>query len=191
MGEHLLSLFASGSATPIAEDLGTVPDFLRESLAARGIPGMKVLRWERDWHRDGHPFHDPAGYAEASVATTGTHDTETTAEWWDTAGADERRALLALPEMRAAGLTPDSPFSDHVRDVLLALLYGAGSRLVILPLQDVFGWRDRINVPAVVDDVNWTWRLPLPVEDLATTPTMVERAMMLAELARRSGREGF
>ena len=191
MGEHLLSLFASGSATPIAEDLGTVPDFLRVSLAARGIPGMKVLRWERDWHRDGHPFHDPTTYAEASVATTGTHDTETTAEWWDTADDAERRALLALPLIRDAGVAPDAPFSDRVRDAILTLLYRAGSRLVILPIQDIFGWRDRINVPAVVDDVNWTWRLPLPVDDLATRPAMVERARTLAGLAERSGRRGF
>lgn len=191
MGEHLLSLFASGSATPIAEDLGTVPDFLRVSLAARGIPGMKVLRWERDWHSDGHPFHDPSGYAEASVATTGTHDTETTAEWWDTADAAERGALLALPPLRGAGLTADEPFSDRVRDAILGLLYGAGSRLAILPIQDIFGWRDRINVPAVVDDVNWTWRLPVPVEDLTTTPAMVATARGLAALAERSGRGPF
>jgi 4-alpha-glucanotransferase len=191
MGEHLLTLFASGAATPIAEDLGTVPDFLRVSLAARGIPGMKVLRWERDWQSDGHPFHAPSGYAEASVATTGTHDTESTAEWWDTADADERRALLRLPQIQDAGLTPDAPFSDRVRDAILALLYGAGSRLVIVPLQDVFGWRDRINVPAVVDEVNWTWRLPMPVEELAEAPGTVERARMLAGLAERSRRKGF
>jgi 4-alpha-glucanotransferase len=191
MGEHLLTLFASGSATPIAEDLGTVPDFLRVSLAARGIPGMKVLRWERDWHSDGHPFHDPAGYAEASVATTGTHDTETTAEWWETADAAERAAFLALPRIRDAGILPGDPFSDRIRDAILALLYGAGSRLAILPMQDIFGWQDRINVPAVVDDVNWTWRLPVPVEDLAATPAAVERARMLAGLAQQSGRKGF
>ena len=36
--------------------------------------------------------------------------------------------------------------------------------LTLIPLQDVFGWTDRINTPAVVDEVNWTWRLPWPVD---------------------------
>jgi 4-alpha-glucanotransferase len=189
LGEHLLSLFASDRATPIAEDLGTIPDYLRVSLAARGIPGMKVLRWERDWHADGHPFLEPSGYAEASVATTGTHDTEMLAEWWDGAEPAERRALLALQALRNAELTADEPFSDRVRDALLAVLFSAGSRLVIVPFQDLFGWRDRINVPAVVDDMNWTWRLPMPVDDLSTAPAAVARAHGLAELALRSHRE--
>ena len=189
LGEHLLSLFASDRATPIAEDLGTIPDYLRVSLAARGIPGMKVLRWERDWHADGHPFLEPSGYAEASVATTGTHDTEMLAEWWDGAEPAERRALLALQELRNAELTADEPFSDRVRDALLAVLFSAGSRLVIVPFQDLFGWRDRINVPAVVDDMNWTWRLPMPVDDLSTAPAAVARAHGLADLAQRSHRE--
>ena len=57
-GERLLSVFSEGGASLIGEDLGTVPDFLRVSLAERGIPGMKVMRWERNWHADGHPFHD-------------------------------------------------------------------------------------------------------------------------------------
>jgi len=58
-------------------------------------------------------------------------------------------------------------------------------------VQDIFGWRDRINVPAVVDDVNWTWRLPMPVDDLSTAPVAVERARALAALTQRSGRKGF
>ena len=191
MGEHLLTLFASGSASPIAEDLGTVPDFLRVSLAARGIPGMKVIRWERNWKADGHPFFEPAGYAESSVATTGTHDTETVAEWWDGADESERRALLALPEIRDAGIALSDAFSDRVRDAILRLLFGSGSRLAILPVQDAFGWRDRINVPAVVDQVNWTWKLPMPVDALSTAMEARDRAHALAALARQCGRKAF
>jgi 4-alpha-glucanotransferase len=191
MGEHLLTLFDGSRASPIAEDLGTVPDFLRTSLAARGIPGMKVIRWERDWHADGHPFLEPSGYAEASVATTGTHDTDTVADWWDGAPREERQALLALSDLRDAGISPDDAFSDRVRDAILGLLFIAGSRLAIVPVQDAFGWRDRINVPAVVDDVNWTWRLPQPLEDFAANPAALDRARVLAALAQRSGRKPF
>ena len=52
----------STGAEIIAEDLGTVPDFVRESLARLGIPGYKVFRWERHWHAPGQPFRDPPDY---------------------------------------------------------------------------------------------------------------------------------
>jgi 4-alpha-glucanotransferase len=187
-GERLLTVFSESGASLIGEDLGTVPDFLRVSLAERGIPGMKVLRWERDWHAGGQPFHDVTGYRPASVATSGTHDTETLAEWWDHADRDERHAMLSVPSMRDAGLSPDDPFSDRVRDALLEALFAAGSRLLILPLQDIFGWRDRINTPALVSEQNWTWRLPGPVEDLSTDPGGLGRAGCLRSLSRKYGR---
>jgi 4-alpha-glucanotransferase len=188
MGERLLSLFAESGATLIGEDLGTVPDFLRVSLAEHGVPGMKVMRWEREWKVEGQPFRDPAHYPAVSAATTGTHDTETVAEWWDGAARDEREALLALPSLRNAGLQVDEPFSDRVRDAILATLFGSGSGLLILPVQDIFGWRDRINVPALVSDLNWSWRLPGPVEDLLTESGAAARAAFLRSLSHEYGR---
>jgi 4-alpha-glucanotransferase len=187
-GERLLSVFSERGASLIAEDLGTVPDFLRVSLAERIIPGMKVMRWERNWHVEGHPFHDVTTYPEVSVATSGTHDTETMAEWWDNADLQERRALLAIPMLRDANLSPEAPFSDRLRDALLETLFAAGSRLLILPIQDILGSRDRINTPSLVNDWNWTWRLPRPVEDLKTDPGGIERAALLRELSRKHGR---
>jgi 4-alpha-glucanotransferase len=44
--------------------------------------------------------------------------------------------------------------------VLLETLFAAGSNLLLIPVQDVFGWRDRINAPSTVNEVNWTFRLP-------------------------------
>ncbi len=76
LGERVLSVFRSTGVEIVAEDLGTVPDFVRESLARAGIPGYKVFRWERHWHAPGQPFRDPPEYPAAAVATSGTHDTE-------------------------------------------------------------------------------------------------------------------
>jgi 4-alpha-glucanotransferase len=149
---------------------------------------MKVMRWERNWHAAGHPFHDVTSYPEVSVATSGTHDTDTMAEWWDSAPVEERQALLALPILADAGLSPAEVFSDRTRDVLLEALFAAGSRLLILPIQDILGWRDRINTPALVNDENWTWRLPRPVEDLTADAGSRERAGFLRELSRKHGR---
>lgn len=183
-GETLLELFASAGARIIAEDLGTVPDFVRESMANLRVPGLKVLRWERQWDEPGRPFRDPPTYPRDSVATTGTHDTETLAEWWDTADPHERSQCAETPAMRAAGLQPDAPFSPSVRDALLRGLLSARSDFVILPVQDIFGWRGRINDPAAAGTANWTWRLPWPVEDLLTEPEAVERAAFVKSLKR-------
>ena len=47
----------------------------------------------------------------------------------------------------------------------VASLLGAGSRIVILPIQDIFGSKDRINTPGTLGDHNWTYRFPAPAED--------------------------
>jgi 4-alpha-glucanotransferase len=187
-GERILQILQSTGAAIIAEDLGTVPDFVRGSLAHLGVPGLKVMRWEREWHVDGKPFRDPASYPPASVAISGTHDTETVAEWWDDADRDERQRVAVLPRLRERGITADQPFSSRVRDALLECLYHSGSNLLLLPVQDVFGWRDRINTPAVVNDHNWSWQLPWRVDALRDRSEAVERARFIADLARASGR---
>ena len=84
-------------------------------------------------------------------------------------------------------MSPDSPFVPGIRDLLLELLIGAGSSLVIVPIQDLFGWTDRVNVPAVVDDRNWTWKLPWALEDLAGDPHARERQSTVARWVRQYG----
>ncbi|MBM3807152.1 MAG: 4-alpha-glucanotransferase [Acidimicrobiia bacterium] len=163
LGETLIGIFASGGADLIAEDLGSIPAFVRESMARLGLPGLKVLRWERHWDRDGQPPVDPAEFPEVSVATTGTHDIEPLAA------------------------TPQGDTEDKRATVMRALL-SARSRLALVPLQDAFGWTDRINTPAVVDDVNWTWRVRWPVDTWLTSDEAVERAHQLKAWTREAGR---
>lgn len=187
-GERLMARFTETGACVIAEDLGTVPDFVRQSQARLGLPGMKVLRWERQWHIDDQPFRDPAGYPRRSVATTGTHDTETLAEWWDSADPRERRQACDIPSLRAAGISPDEPYSPRVRDALLEALFASASDLILVPIQDIFGWRDRINTPAIVSDENWSWRLPSPIDEFTRRTEAQERATFLRHLATNNAR---
>ena len=187
-GERLLALFTASGARVIAEDLGVIPDFVRQALARANVPGYKVLRWEREWEEDGKPFRDPHAYPACAVATTGTHDTETVAEWWDTAPIEEREALVRLDSIREAGCDARMPFGPQLRDALLSVLFASAADIVLLPIHDVFGWRDRINTPAVIDERNWTWRLPWPVDDLQTEPIARERAAFLRAQAARAGR---
>ena len=74
----------------IAEDLGTVPDFVRASLARLGIPGSKVLRWERAWDAAAQPFIDPRSLPSVSATMTSTHDTEPLAVWWENSSREDR-----------------------------------------------------------------------------------------------------
>ena len=165
LGETLVGILRGSRHQPdvIAEDLGSVPPFVRASMARLDLPGLKVLRWERHWDREGHPPIDPADFPECSVATTGTHDIEPLAA---TAEGD----------------------SEEKRAEVLHALLSAGSALTLIPLQDVFGWTDRINTPAVVDDVNWTWRVPLPVDRWLDGGDTVERADQLKPWTRQAGR---
>ena len=188
LGRKVMQVFQASGAAILAEDLGTVPVFLRESLLELGVPGYKVVRWERAWDDPGKPFLDPRTYAPLSVTTTGTHDTETLAEWWDQATPDERADMLRVPSLADRGFTADRGFDDHVRDALLESIYHAGSNLVLLPIQDIFGWRDRVNIPGKVGDCNWTWRLPFALGDLLTRPDAAERAAFLRRLGVASGR---
>ncbi len=193
LGETLVGIYQADAAEVTAEDLGTVPDFVRRSLARLGVPGYRVLRWERRWNEPGQPFIDPAEYPEIAVATLGTHDTEPLAAWWLSLSANEREAVLAIPtvkrEMPADGPAETGPpFTPEVRDGLLKALLGSRSRLVVLPMQDIFGWADRINTPATIDEANWSWRLPWAVDALGEEREPLERAARLQEWTHAADR---
>jgi 4-alpha-glucanotransferase len=191
LGERVLDVFRGAGAEIFAEDLGTIPDFVRASLAALGIAGFRIFRWERHWHDAGQPFRDPADYPPLSVAASGTHDTEALAAWWDQASSEERQQVGALPTI--ARLTvlsggadlANAPYDARLRDVLLEALFASGSDVLLLPVQDVFGWRDRINEPATVNDTNWTFRLPWPSDTLDEIPEAKERQARLGEWAAK------
>ena len=174
------AIYQETGAEVIAEDLGTVPDFVRASLQRLDVPGFKVLRWERAGTRPVSRSSIPLDYPEASVATTGTHDTEPLATWWDLAvrGRSADR-LQETPTLRQTSATAGSAL-----DALLRALLAAPSRLAIIPVQDVFGWRDRINTPAQVDEHNWTWRLPWRVDELGDVAEACDRAEALAGWTR-------
>jgi 4-alpha-glucanotransferase len=167
----------------VAEDLGAPPPFLRPSLEHLSIPGYRVLRWERE----GDAYRDPASWPEASVATNGTHDTDSTAAWYDGLQTAERERLRALPGL--AELDPDRPFDDRARDLLLRAIYAAPSTLTLIPFQDALGTRERINVPGSVGGANWSVRLPKTIEELeADTATTLRLSRLAAETGRPPAR---
>ena len=165
-GERVVQAMIEGAAATgarlVAEDLGSVPDYVPPALAKLGAPGYKVLIWEKD----GDVFRDPASYPAVSVACFGTHDTEPVAAWWAGLSAAERTAALALPVLRDMSPKPDKKFTPALHAALLRLICGANSELVLLLIQDLLGVRDRINVPGTVGPENWTYRLPKTIEQM-------------------------
>lgn len=159
-GEELIRIFKRTGAALIAEDLGTVPPFVRESITGLGVPGFKVLQWERLWDHPDQPLIDPRTFPSLSVATTGTHDLDP-----------------------LAATRPPAEVREQVE-----LLIGSGSALALVPLQDIFGWADRINTPSVVSEANWTWRVPRPVDEWPEWPEARDRQRWLGERCAAAGR---
>jgi 4-alpha-glucanotransferase len=187
-GERVVTAMADAArergARLVAEDLGMVPDFVRPSLARIGVPGYKVLIWEKD----DAVFRDPRGYPEVSVACFGTHDTDPVATWWETREPDERAAVMALPGLAARAGELGEAFTPAVHRALLDLINGAASELVLLMMQDVLGTRERINTPATVGSQNWTYRLPASVEQMRADPGVQRVMATVRESVTASGR---
>jgi 4-alpha-glucanotransferase len=185
-GREILDILAheAGPAKLVAEDLGLIPPFVTAMLSELGIPGYKVLRWQRD----DECFEDPERYPECSVATTGTHDTETLAVWWDDLPPIDRRSLVHLVDAPPQPDPAPGTLSRPLRHAILGRLYRSRSRYVILPIQDLFGWRERINTPATITADNWVFRLPQPLERFATDPEIAADTRVLRGLIDASGR---
>jgi len=166
-------------AEVLAEDLGTVPDFVRASLLDQEIPGTKVLRWENDL---GVP-RDVTKFPHVSVAVTGTHDTESLWTWWESLADWEREHQLSQPPLAALRGPDQARFTPATRRALLELAYSSSCDALLTPVTDALGWQDRMNTPGTVGTHNWTFRLPWTLEQLFSQPEAVATARELAHLA--------
>ena len=178
----------------IGEDLGTVPDGLREALMAREILSTRLLYFE--WNDDGTPRR-PADYPDAAAVAISTHDLPPLRGYWEgrdiairdelslypndesrqsdrDARAKDRSALLrALSE---EGLLPDSidPDSSDVPEMdaelasaFHAFLSRTPSVICLAQLTDLLGEIEPVNFPGVGEEFpNWRRKLPLSLEEI-------------------------
>lgn len=182
-GERFLKMVIeeSGQALPVAEDLGMIPPFVRETLSSVSVPGYKVMRWEKD----SNTFRDPAGYPQVSLATTGTHDTDTLAQWWGSMDAAEKKALWRM----ISGRDDVWHSTDTAHEGILRSVMNSGSALVVLPVQDIFSLEERINTPGTMGDHNWTFRFPVTAEEIGENERFKEKMDFFRQLVVESGRK--
>ena len=184
-GEELLRMVieASGESGLIAEDLGVVPDYVRPSLTALGIPGFKIPLFERD-HQG--RYHDSEKYQPLSLATLATHDHEPMASLWQHWHSSEngRREIEHL--MHWIGWQhPPHEFTHELHAAICRKLLSSSSWLAIFMITDLFGEIRRFNMPGPMSESNWTERLPIPVSSFDEHPQYRDA---LARLAPYLGR---
>jgi len=182
LGERMFKLLSEGAGI-VAEDLGVIPPFVRETLSRLQLPGYKVMRWEDDQG----VFRNPHEYAKVSLVTTGTHDTDTLREWWETAQHHSREAVArAYPELQGMHITGE--FTPQLHRALLAAAEDSGSDLCVLPWQDVLGTKDRVNLPGSMSDANWAYRIDQTVEELLQVEETRKAAELLGQLTQAGRR---
>ncbi len=155
----LQAIYNASPMLPIAEDLGVIPPYVPQVLAEIGVPGYKVMRWEKD--KTGY-YARPENYGRVSLATSSTHDNEPMADWWRIVDPLEKKLMWLM----ASGKKERPPAFSKARETILHSLLKATSCLIIIPAQDIFGFRDRINAPGTMGLHNWTYKFPVPVENL-------------------------
>jgi 4-alpha-glucanotransferase len=169
-------------ATIVGEDLGTVEDGVRETLAAHRILSYRVLWFESA---------PPAQYPELAMATVTTHDLSTIAGLWDGSDLEEQRRQGVFPDeqhtreivQRVGSMAGVGPDTDRQALILAIhrLLGQAPSLFVTATLEDAAAATERPNMPGTGRGrANWSLALPRTLEQLREDPLPREIAKALA-----------
>ncbi|MGA2762337.1 MAG: 4-alpha-glucanotransferase [Spirochaetia bacterium] len=197
-GRRLLSMLRETTDMLVcAEDLGDVPDCVPRVLADLGILGLRIVRWSREYRKAAAgkpaPFIPPSGFPRLSVCTPSVHDTSTLRGWW------EEDPVERQTYFQSVGRTGPCPhhMTPELQQLIISQCLGSASLACVFQIQDLLDldpelWssdpgEDRINVPGTVNDRNWTWRMPLTLEDLARRENLARRVR--EGVARRRTRQ--
>lgn len=174
----------------IGEDLGVLPEGLRDRLAEANLYGCSVAQFERG--ADGDLCH-PSEYRTRALASFSTHDTPTVRGFWQGWEIERQLAFGQLDEAMAAqarqrrdwdrrrlhwlvdGASDEPPRDLDVDDIARfhAFLAEGASDLLAVQLDDVFGRVDQPNFPGTVDEYpNWRLKCPLGVGELDEIPAL-------------------
>lgn len=145
-----------GDVNIVVEDLGFLTDSVRNLLKETGFPGMKVMEFAFNAYDKGNTEYLPHTYPENSVAYLGTHDNDTFMGWINSIRKEDRDYAIEYLKLKEP--------SEYYKEAL-QVLYNSKSNLVVVQFQDILGTGSigRINAPATLSEMNWSYRL-LPYE---------------------------
>lgn len=155
----------------IAEDLGLLTPQAKRFTRQTGYPGMKVLQFAFDGHKD-NPYL-PENCPENSVVYTGTHDNDTLAGWLSRMNREEREQVRDALGVKGAG---------DLHRIILECGTRCRGKLFLVPMQDYLslGSKARMNVPGTAQG-NWVWRMKPGV----LTEGLAKQIREYAELGKR------
>jgi 4-alpha-glucanotransferase len=164
-----------GELPLIAENLGIVTDAVERLRRDLGLPGMAVIQFAFDPEEPDNP-HRLHNHTVDSVVYTGTHDHDTIRGWWESLDGDSRPEVEAA--LRRSGIEDADPWWALIR-----LAFASPAVVAMVQMQDVLGLggEARMNVPGLVDERNWSWRL----EPDVLTPELAAR---MREATAEAGR---
>lgn len=196
---------ARSSCLVVGEDLGVVPDAMRQAMPEFGLYHYKVLLFQKISGR----FRRPDEYERQALAAATTHDLPTLHAYWEARDIelrhrlnlypsaeiesdvvrqrdhDREMLLIALREQRINPAHPSAPLEPYTDDLGHALhLYLARSSaaLVALQIDDLLGMTDPVNVPGTFAEYpNWQRKVTASIEDMAARSDLKAR---LAEINR-------
>ncbi|MCU7554362.1 4-alpha-glucanotransferase [Alteromonas sp. ASW11-19] len=197
----------------IGEDLGTVPEEIREKLADNGVYSYRVFFFEQA--EDGG-FFSPSHYPEQSMSTLTTHDMPTLIGYWHCLDLElgkeiglypTEEILSTLYEDRHAnkqeilnslhghGSVDDSVGHDvNHTGMTQALNYGmqvhmagGSSALLSLQLEDWLQMDKPVNIPGTFDEYpNWRRKLSANLESIFANPDIRQLAEKLTDARKRA-----
>lgn len=183
----------------VGEDLGTVPDEVREGMGRHGVLRMYVLQFEAQpgWVKE--PPRD-------AIACVNTHDLPTFTAFWNERDVEDRIAMGLLDEGQVAGerhrrgelrealrryrRNPHDPLPPDAGTVLrsaLENLADSEAELLLVNVEDLWCEEKPQNVPGTgAERPNWRRRLAHPIESWKEMPE-VDGALTRIQARRRSG----
>lgn len=194
--EILGELTGAVKMIPCGEDLGVNLECVPRVMDKNSILGLRVIRWSRDWPKEGSPYIDFADYTRLSVTTTSVHDSSTIREWWNTEKDSAKSFKKAFMEFfTECGIDEDEDsgeFTEKTAKAVLNATASSNSIWCIHPLQDFLYlepkyWlpdqkNERINIPGEVTEFNWTYRIPCSVEELDQDKNLISQ---INEISKR------
>jgi 4-alpha-glucanotransferase len=181
--DELLDIVALESvraeAVIVGEDLGTVEDEVRDTLAERNVLSYRLLWFEP---------RPPEEFPEQALAAVTTHDLPTVAGVWQDQDPDsEQAAQLRERLIELTGLDADADTAEVVAATYRRLA-DAPSLILAAALDDALCVEERPNLPGTTTEwPNWSLALPKPVEEIVADPRVA--AVADAVRSRRTGRD--